>query len=172
MFSPPATVPLHLGLFSPDCALKRTLCSNHTNIIRDLTHQLPWGALRRLQMPPVTAWGPLLDIISLWTVCSPSPLQRVCVCVCVTQCSMFGSRSYHMAALMIFMTHSLMHWHTLTSGAPRSPIFPSSRPESRWYIGTCISCVSLVIGLKVLIYCSFHFFPFGHIHLRAVKAYF
>lgn len=36
--------------------------------------------------------------------------------------------SHQTAALMIFMTHSLIHWQTLTRGAPRSPILPSSRP--------------------------------------------
>lgn len=63
---------------------------------------------------------------------SPSSSERV---------SSIMYASYHMAALMIFMTHSLMHWHTLTSGAPRSPIFPSSRPGNSPYVQVWVNLI-------------------------------
>lgn len=62
---------------------------------------------------------------------SPSSSEQVSS---VMLSSISEGASYHMAALMIFMTHSLMHWQTLTSGAPRSPIFPSSRPGNSPYV--------------------------------------
>lgn len=125
-----------LSVFNTDRVHPFTENPDGVSAVWELAHQLPWGALRGLQTPPAAPRG-LIYRANLPLGCAQTVFFWMSVCVCalahvrLTQRSISEGASYHMAALMIFMTHSLMHWQTLTSGAPRSPIFPSSRPEDR-----------------------------------------
>lgn len=96
-------------------------CAFHTNVISasTISHET-------LLKPPVRSFIIRSNLASCLFL-AVETVVYLCMCV---------HNPYHIAALMIFMTHSLMHWHTLTSGAPRSPIFPSSKPEDTQCIHT------------------------------------
>lgn len=140
VYEPGLTMYLHLRLFSS--------CWIHLKVIQS-THELLGEAVRTFESSP-TVWDLYLDIIpTVQTLLSWTWFVYLWRCVRVW--------TYHMAALIIFMTHSFMHWHTLTNGAPRSPILPSSSPENkqcnqRWVCTIlCVTSNKGLIMTKIMI---------------------